>query len=526
LVPQTVTVASLAGGGSAASGPVGGRRGFLLLLAAYAVLLFTLRVAISPSLGRDDLIEAIIAQGWALGYNPTQPPLYTWLVMAASGALGHGVAAHALVKFASLYLAYVFFFLAAERALRDSYLAALATLTWLATYMFGWDVTQNYTESVLLLTMASALMWLALRMRDGAGFADYLALGAVLGLGALTKYNFPVIAATLAAAGLFDPRLRRAMLDKRILAAAAVALLLFLPHWLWMKYGPHNMRGAFTGALQVGWKGGYWPGVAAGLFSIVRSSFDFLAPGVVLWALLFWRALRPGVPAPADEHATRALFDRWLAFGYAVMAGFVLFAGATTIKYHYMIMALAPVPVWLFLRVKHAGIPVGPGAWRGRAFLAIVALAVAGTAGAAAWRGFAVTDRCGRCYLQWDYAAVADKLRAAGFARGTIVADDHHVGGNLRTYFAESPMYTLRYPDFVPGNRRAGGDGQCLLIWDAVEDGPSLPDDIADFVKIRLGVRADDARAAGVIEQRFRRSARRTIKLGYVLFPQGSGQCR
>lgn len=525
-----MTAQAPAGGGSVAGGPIGGpiggRRGFLFLLAAYAVLQFALRVAISPSLGRDDLIEAIIAQGWALGYNPTQPPLYTWLVMAASDVLGYGVAAHALVKFASLYLAYAFFFLAAERALRDSYLAALATLTWLATYMFGWDVTQNYTESVLLLTAASALMWLALKMRDGAGIADYLGLGAILGLGALTKYNFPVIAATLAAAGLFDPRLRRAMFDRRIVLAAAVALLLFLPHWLWMKYGPHNMRGAFTGALQVGWKGGYWSGAAAGLISIARSSFDFLAPGAVLWALLFWRALAPGIPAPAAERDTRALLDRWLLFGYAVMAAFVLFAGATTIKYHYMIMALTPAPVWLFLRVKHAGIPAGPSAWRGRAFLAVIALAVAGTVGAAAWRGFAVTDRCGRCYLQWDYAAVADKLRAAGFARGTIVADDHHVGGNLRTHFARSPMYTLRYPDFVPRNRRSGGDGQCLLIWDAAEDGVLLPDDIADFVKIRLGVLPDDRHAAGVIEQHFRRSVRRAIKLGYVLFPQGSGQCR
>ncbi|MGQ0676175.1 MAG: ArnT family glycosyltransferase [Rhodospirillales bacterium] len=507
-------------------GPTGGRRGFLLLLAAYALLQFALRVAVSPSLGRDDLIEAIIAQGWALGYNPTQPPLYAWLVMAANEALGHGVPAHALVKFASLYLAYAFFFLASARALGDAYLAALATLTWLVTYMFGWDVTQNYTESVLLLTMASALMYVALRLRDGAQWRDYLALGAVLGLGALTKYNFPVIAATLAAAGLFDARLRRALLDKRILASALVALLLFAPHWLWMKYGAHNFRGAFTGALQVGWKGGYWAGAAAGLVSIVRSSFDFLAPGVALWILLFWRALKPGLAAPAEGRDTRLLFDRWLMFGYAVMAGFVLFAGATTIKYHYMIMALAPAPVWLFLRVKHAGLPVDSGSWRGRAFLAVVALAVLTVLAASAWRGFAVTDRCGRCYLQWDYAGIAEKLRSAGFARGVIVADDHHVGGNLRTHFPESPMYTLRYPDFVPPNRRTGGGGQCLLIWDAAEDGVPLPDDIAGFVKIRLGVRPDEPHKSGVIEQNFRRSSKRTVKLGYALFPQGSGECR
>jgi 4-amino-4-deoxy-L-arabinose transferase-like glycosyltransferase len=504
---------------------ISSRRGFLLLMAAYVLAQAALRVASSPSLGRDDLIEAIVVQGWALGYNPTQPPLYAWLVMAASEALGPGVPAHALVKFSCLYLGYAFFYLAAERALADRRLAALATLTWLVTYMYGWDITQNYTESVLLLTVASALMYLALKLRDGGGWGDYLALGLVLGLGALTKYNFPVIALTLLVAGLMDARSRRAILDRRMIAAVLVALLLFLPHWLWIKYGPHNFRGAFTGALQVGWKGGYWAGVGSGLVSIVRSSFDFLAPGVVLWAVLFWRAFLPGVPAPDAERDTRRLFDRWLMLAYAVMAGAVLLGGATTVKYHYMVMALVPAPIWLFLRVKHLDWRADLGAWRGRAFVGVVALAVVMVGGAAVWRGFAVTDRCGRCYLQWDYAGIAGKLRAAGFARGVIVADDHHTGGNLRTHFPDSPMYTLRYPDFVPPNHRGGG-GQCLVIWDAAEDGADLPDDMAGFVKIRLGARPDEPHKSGVIEQNFRRSDRRASKLGYVLFAGGSGKCR
>jgi len=520
-----VTAAAQGGAWAAIDRTISQRRTVLLLLLAYVVAQAVLRVASSPSLGRDDLIEAITVQGWALGYNPTQPPLYAWLIMAATEALGAGVPAHVLVKFACLYLGYVFFYLAAERALNDGRLAALATFTWLVTYMYGWDITQNYTESVLLLTMSSALMYLALRLRDGGSWRDYLALGLVLGLGALTKYNFPVVAVTLLAAGLMDARARRAILDRRMAAALLIALVLFAPHWLWIKYGPHNFRGAFTGALQVGWKGGYWAGVASGLVSIVRSSFDFLAPGVVIWAVLFWRAFLPGVPSPDAERDTRRLFDRWLILAYGAMAGAVLVGGATVVKYHYMVMALVPAPVWLFLRVKHLGLRADLGSWRGRACVGVVALAVAVVSGAVVWRGFAVTDRCGRCYLQWDYAGIAGKLRAAGFTRGVIVADDHHIGGNLRTQFPDSPMYTLRYPDFVPPRRGTGG-GQCLLIWDVAEDGAVLPDDMAGFVKIRLGVHPDEPHKTGVINQNFRRSDKRALALGYALFPTGSGECR
>jgi len=292
-VPQAVSARIL----EAAARPFAHRRLFLALLAVYAVAQVALRVALSPALGRDELIEAIVAQGWALGYNPTQPPLYTWLIVAAQELVGPGALAHALVKWACLFLAYLFFFLAAERAIGSTQPAALATASWMLTYMFGYDVTQgNYTQSVALLAICSALLYVALRMRSAAGWGSYLALGLLIGLGTLAKYGFGVFALTLLAAGLLDAKLRRALLDWRLLAAAAIALVLVAPHVLWLKFGPPMLRGAFTGALQVGWKGGYWPGVGAGLASILRSSFDFLAPAVVLWAVLFWRAFLARAP--------------------------------------------------------------------------------------------------------------------------------------------------------------------------------------------------------------------------------------
>lgn len=506
--------------------PLTRRQTFLWLIAVYVIVQAGLRLATSASLGRDDLIEAIVAQGWALGYNPTQPPLYTWLIVAASDLIGPGVGAHVLVKFGSLYLALLFYYLAAERALEDAWLAALATLAWPMTYMFGWDVTQNYTQSVLLMALSSALIYLALRLRDGGSWAEYLALGLVLGLGTLTKYGFALFAGTLFAAGLLDRRLRRALLNWRLVVVLLLALVMLAPHVLWLKFGPHNLRGAFTGALQVGWKGTYWEGVASGLLSMLRSSFDFLAPGVVVWAILFWRALLPGARGTPESRSTRRLFGAWLLLSYTVLAAGVFFAGATTIKYHYMVAVLLPAPIWLMLRARDLGLESAkrPG-WRGQAVSGAAALCVLAVVAVAAWRGFGAPEHCGRCYLHWDYAGVAKKLRAAGFTHGTIVADDHHVGGNLRTYFPDAPMYSLKFPDFVPP-RRAPGSGQCVALWDAAAEGDELPDDILDFLKIRLGVSVDPAPTARIIELPYRGSDTRMLRLGYVLLAGGAGKCR
>ncbi|MCC7048999.1 MAG: glycosyltransferase family 39 protein, partial [Alphaproteobacteria bacterium] len=423
-------------------------------------------------------------------------------------------------------LAHLFFFLAAERAIGNSYLAALATASWMLTYMLGYDVTQgNYTQSAALMAICAALLHVALAMRETAGWRSYLAAGALIGLGTLAKYGFPVFALTLFAAGLFDAKLRRAILNWRLLVGLMIALLLVAPHFLWLKFGPPLLRGAFTGALQVGWKGTYWQGVGAGLVSILRSSFDFLAPAVVLWAALFWRAFLGRVPAGDGEGlAMRRLFDRWLLLSYGVLVAGVLFAGATAIKYHYMVVVLLPAPIWLFLRVRDLNLPP----WRAGAYAAAAMLAALAIVTVVAVRGF-VGTKCGRCYLHWDYAGVSDKLRGAGFTGGTILADDHHVGGNLRTYFPHARLFTMKFEDYVPPRHADGNGGgtagQCLVIWDATQEGQEIPEDLLGFARFRLSVRADEGEPPGLIEMPYRHARKRSLKLGYVLFPQGSGSC-
>src|SRR3954447_13371695 len=74
--------------------------GFWAGLAGYLVLHFLLRLWASPNIGTDEVEQALFAQSWAWGYNPRQPPLFTWLLLGAYALFGAGIVAHLALKYA------------------------------------------------------------------------------------------------------------------------------------------------------------------------------------------------------------------------------------------------------------------------------------------------------------------------------------------------------------------------------------------------------------------------------------------
>jgi len=58
-------------------------RGFLVFITLLLVVLGVLRATLFPGTGGDDGEQLIFAQEFAWGYQARNPPLYTWLVIAA-----------------------------------------------------------------------------------------------------------------------------------------------------------------------------------------------------------------------------------------------------------------------------------------------------------------------------------------------------------------------------------------------------------------------------------------------------------
>ncbi len=496
-------------------------RGVWCFLGVYVPVLLVLRLWLLPGASQDDAEQLLFAQIWAGGYNPAQPPLYTWLVAAAQAVLGVGLGAVVVVKFASLLAFYAFLFLAARRLLADAGLAALAALSPLALYYVAWDAVLNYSNTVLMAAACAATVYALARLARDGGLRSYLILGAAAGVGSMAKYGYALFFVALIGAALGDARLRQRLGDRRTLAALAVAVVIALPHLIWLVSAGHELDAALAARLDAEVEGGYAAGVANGLLKLGNAVIVFLFPLIVVLPLFFPGLLRR---LPAGDIPGRVwirLFERFFAITLVLIVAGILFFGVNTVRTHYMFILL-PFPIYAFLRIEAGGAaPPARRAGYAAALIGLVALSLV----ALAVKGQADPRWCRKCYFHLPYAALAGELRDAGFSAGTVISHDrrYHMAGNFRRMFPESRSLSAKYAFFRPPPGAAGAGGQCLLVWRAAA-GDRVPGGFVDLAGA-LGIAAA-APVRGSVEAPMLRSADRIFRINYALWPQGAGDCR
>jgi hypothetical protein len=147
--------------------------------------------------------------------------------------------------------------------------------------------------------------WFTVRLLKTDNPGWWLAIGAVIGLGLLTKYSLVFFVAGLLA-GLVLTRARRYFLSPWFWAGAAIALLLFSPNIVWLIrhdfISYHFLQHIHARDVRLGRSAGYWkyqflldanlfatPLWIAGLIAFFRSSrYRALAWMYVVPVLVFW----------------------------------------------------------------------------------------------------------------------------------------------------------------------------------------------------------------------------------------------
>jgi 4-amino-4-deoxy-L-arabinose transferase-like glycosyltransferase len=497
-----------------------GARTFALLLAAYAIGHAALRVWISPGLNIDDAREAIFSQTLAWGYQPRQPPLYTWLVWATVQLAGMSVTSLTVLKYAVLAVGYAFVYVTARQILTERRLAPLAAFSLLLLLPVGWFVHDDLTQSVAVLAAAAATVYALIRVHAAPTTGRYAWLGLALALGTLSKLTYLVFAAALGLAALSVPSYRRRLLDPRGLVTVLVAGALILPYARWLAGYPDDLT---RFAHQVG-AGRAWSlaAVLDGVGTVLRAALYYTAPLALLFLLLFPEVYRRR-PSPADgDSPAGQLVERALLAGLGLLVGGVLLNVLGHLKFRWAIPLFFLLPLYACWRLDRLGIVIAGRRLRAYAGALVVveALVVAGIL-----LHVYVGDRASvSSRLNTPYDVVARGIAADGFRRGTIVAGPGPLGGNLRLAFPDSRIASLETPGYVPPAAHARG-GDCLVVWER-NPASAVPDELQAWRQARFDLAGAPAVPISSVIAPHRHALGLTYRAFYLRLPGGAGQCR
>lgn len=496
-------------------------RGFYIFVGLYIGAVFLARAVLFPG-SSDDTAELLLhSQYFAWGYELKNPPLMSWLVIAAQKLFGVSLLSVEAVKFALLLLAYLFLYRAAREILKDDRLAALAALSPVALYSVAWILAWKYSHSVLVLTMCVVTFYALLRLDSRGDLASYVIFGVIAGLGLIAKYNYLLFVIALIVAAMTEPGLRARLGDRRILLSFAIALAIALPPLVWFVAHSGELQGLIDYKFQISPEKDRLGAAGLGLISVAKAYLDFLMPLIFLLGLFFWRAFTP-------LRAGAVPSDRWrpvLGISLLLMTAVILIGvpafGVSRFQFRYLYVFIL-FPIYFFARVQ--GIGAGERALnRFGAVLMLLGAIVPLLLLAKFWFE---PLWCRKCPLHIPYPAFAEDIRRAGFERGTIVShfSRYKNGGILRPFFPDARIVDLKLLDLAdpPPNVDAG---QCLLIWDDVDD-PGVREGVIALAGRRFDVEAKALTPMQTIARPMVNGPKRIIRLGIIVIPGGAGKCR
>jgi dolichyl-phosphate-mannose-protein mannosyltransferase len=500
-----------------------GPQTFALLLAAYTIGHAALRVWISPILNIDDAREAIFSQTLAWGYQPRQPPLYTWLVWATVRLAGVSVASLTGLKYAVLAVAYAFVYLTARRVLVEPRLAPLATFSLLLLLPVGWFVHDDLTQSVAVLAAAAATVYALIRVEAAPTPGRYAWLGLALALGTLSKLTYLVFGAALGLAALTVAPYRRRLLDPRAIVTVLVAAALVLPYALWLATHQDDLT-RFAQQAGPGGARSFAAGVLEGLGAVLRSLAYYAAPLGLLFLALFPETWRARPHTAASESPAGRLVERTVLAGLGLLGGGALLNLLGQLKFRWAIPLFFLLPLYACWRLDRLGIDARRRR-RLRAYAGILAL-TEGLMVAGILLQIHVGARLGLpVRLNTPYDAVAGAVEADGFRRGTIVAGPGPLGGNLRLAFPDSRVASLETPGYLPLPAAGVDGGECLVVWDRGA-GAAVPDDLGAWLSARFDVEGPSSLRVGSVTAPYRHAPTLEYRAFFLRLPQGVGRCR
>lgn len=415
-----------------------------LLLAAYFILVFAVRLSLPDSLEFDESEQVLTAQWLAAGYG-TQPPLYNWLQQIAFAVGGVSIATLAAFKNMMLFSIYLIYWYTARRIFQRQEFAIIATLGLLTIPQVVFESQRDLTHTVSVIFSASLFLWALFATLTRPTIGTYLGLGIATACGLLSKYNFALLPAATFLAILFDTEGRKRLLDWRFLLSIVTAIILISPHmlWLWQNF---EMASSNTIGKMRGEQEGVWLlQFGTGMLSIGIATIGFSGATILVYLGVFGRRFIESLPAT----------NRWIKFSEHLLLALlfllvliVITLGAENIKDRWLSPLLLILPLYLTMKLEASGL-IGGAGWRRVFRVALIIMVLVPSIlylriETARWTG-------SHQKLNYPYHALVDTILAdTGKTPSLVIADNTWIGGNVRLHLQSVPVFSPQFPQFKP----------------------------------------------------------------------------
>jgi 4-amino-4-deoxy-L-arabinose transferase-like glycosyltransferase len=449
----------------------------------------------------DETELLVLTQALQPGYG-AQLPLYAWLQYLSFSLFGVNLFALSVLKYTLLFSTYLCVMKVAQRVLNDEMGAAIATLSLFLIPQVAWESYRTLSNTVLATFMAALTLLVFLRLREKPTYANYILFGAVTGLGMLSKYNFAIFFFALIAAGIATPGFRKTLFAGRSILSLVIMLVITAPPYTWVAM---NLGKATASTKKLQALGGdtLLHDYLFGFGSLIAATVGYFWPALIVYGVLFFLS-RP-MRTTAPDESIHLLLTRILMAAFAVCSVLILFFRVTYFKERWLQPLLFFLPVYF---VYYLSPRIDRKRFKGLLAATVIPALLAMLAFSGSVLMASKTGRATR--LSPPYQAMAVHILNEGFEGGTIITDDHRIGGNFRLFFKESSV-------LVPGMMEVPvrTTDPALLLWNA-DRSEARPERLLTYAENLLGVRLDTAQVK-YVEKPMLYWEEKTKKLGYIV---------
>lgn len=208
---------------------------FWAILLTYYILQLVLRYASLESLEWDQSEQAYLSQWYASGYG-IQPPLFNWLQKLIIDLSGDVLFSLLFFKISIIIGTQLLIYHSVKLITGRHLPAIVAVLSMFLFPQYFWESLRDLSHTVLATFLCAAIFYFVVRTVRFQAISDYALLGVSIGLAVITKYNTLLFILVTLLSGLSVREVRASILTSRILLTACFAMLISLPHAVWL-YG-------------------------------------------------------------------------------------------------------------------------------------------------------------------------------------------------------------------------------------------------------------------------------------------------